>query len=141
MLFSIIYSVDVPEGENVLRFAPPDMADLWQETESDDCYEYGYLGDEWGENGHHRKWCGILDRDQFEHFLNETGLFAENVQTMGSIGAPGFGYGWAPAISFRSDDPDAILSAYVTPLPETRKEGGDERDWDRVRSAVLAVYG
>ena len=34
---------------------------------------------------------------------------------MGSIGAPGFGFGWVPAISFRNDDPDAIQSAYVTP--------------------------
>lgn len=140
MLFSVIYSVDVPEHKDVLDYAPPDVAELWDQTEDDNCYEYGYLEDEW-EHGHHRKWCGILDRDQFEHFLNETGLFAENVETMGSIGAPGFGYGWAPAISFRSDDPDCIQSAYVTPLVETRKNGGTERDWDRVRGAVLAVYG
>ena len=59
---------------------------------------------------------------------------------MGSLGAPGFGYGWAPAILFRGDDPDAIQNAYVTPVPETAKDRLDDRDWDRVRSAVLAVY-
>jgi hypothetical protein len=60
---------------------------------------------------------------------------------MGSLGAPGCGFGLAPAISFISDGPDAIQSAYVTPLPEVRKENCGEGDWDRVRSAVLAVYG
>jgi hypothetical protein len=60
---------------------------------------------------------------------------------MGSLGAPGFGFGWAPAISFRSDDPDAIQNAYVTPIPEVERESCDERDWQRVRGAVLAVYG
>jgi hypothetical protein len=72
--------------------------------------------------------------------VRRCGLVAEDVQTLGSLGAPGFGYGWAPAISFRSDDPDAIQSAYVTPIPEVEKEHFDERDWERVRSAVLAVY-
>ena len=38
------------------------------------------------------------------------------------------------------DHEDAITNAYVTPIPETTKEGGDERDWERVRGAVLSVY-
>ena len=59
---------------------------------------------------------------------------------MGSLGAPGFGIGWAPAISFRSDDPCAIQSAYVSPFPDTRRESCGEKEWDRVRTAVLAVY-
>jgi hypothetical protein len=60
---------------------------------------------------------------------------------MGSIGAPGFGFGWAPAISFTGDEQDAIQSAFVTPLPEVEKDSFDDRDWERVREAVLAVYG
>lgn len=139
MLFSIIYSADVPAEIDVLDYAPPQVNDLWDETEGDGQYEYGYLEGRW-EEGHHRKWCAVLDRDQFSEFVERCGLLAEDVQTMGSIGAPGFGFGWAPAISFRSDDPDAIQSAYVTPLPEVRKESLDERDWERVRGAVLAVY-
>ncbi len=139
MQFSVIYSVDVPADTDVLDFAPPNVAD-WDETEDDDQYEFGYLEGCW-EGGHHRKWCAILDREQFEAFIDHCGLAAERTETMGSLGAPGFGFGWAPAISFNSDDPDAILNAYVTPIPETNKERCDEHDWQRVRGAVLAVYG
>lgn len=139
MLFSVIYSVDVPEDEDVLDFAPPDAKKLWQETEGDEQYEYGYLEGRW-EQGSHRKWCAVLTRDQFDEFVRRCSLSAESTPTLGSIGAPGGGFGWQPAVSFRGDHPDAIQSAFVTPLPETRKQAGDEGDWDRVRSAVLAVY-
>jgi hypothetical protein len=140
MQFSVIYSADVPADTDVLDYAPPHVEELWDETEGDEEYGYGYLEGCW-ENGHHRKWCAILDRQQFEEFLDRCGLTAESTETMGSLGAPGFGFGWAPAISFNSDDPDVILSAYVTPIPETSKEHADERDWKRVRRAVLAAYG
>ncbi len=139
MQFSVIYSADCPADEDISRFAPPDL-DLWDETEDDDQYEYGYLEGCW-EEGHHRKWVAVLNREQFDEFVQQCGLQAEDVQTMGSLGAPGCGFGLAPAISFTSVDPDAIQSAYVTPLPEVSKESCDEGDWDRVRSAVLAVYG
>lgn len=140
MQFSIIYSVDVPVDVDVFDFAPPQVDELWDETEDDDQYEYNYLEGCWTD-GHHRKWCALLNRKQFDEFTQHCGLFAERCETMGSIGAPGFGFGWAPAISFNADNPDAIQSAYVTPLPETRKEALDEHDWERVRGAVLAVYG
>ncbi|HEX6986383.1 MAG TPA: hypothetical protein VF170_13455, partial [Planctomycetaceae bacterium] len=99
-----------------------------------------YLEGAW-ENGRHGKWAALLTREQFDEFVEATGLYAENTETMGSLGAPGFGWGWAPAVSFVSDDPDAIQSAYVTPIPETTRARSDERDWERVRGAVLAVYG
>jgi hypothetical protein len=139
MQFSVIYSADCPADEDINEFAPPDLQ-LWNETEDDDQYEYDYLEGCW-ENGHHRKWCGILSREQFTEFVEHTGLVAEDVETMGSLGAPGFGFGWAPAVSFTADDPCAIQSAYVTPLPDARRESCGESDWNRVRSAVLAVYG
>ena len=138
MQFSVIYSVDTPADVDVLDYAPP-VLDFWDETEDDDQYEYAYLEGRW-EEGHHRKWCALLTREQFDKFVDHCGLVAEDVQTLGSLGAPGCGFGLAPAISFRSDDPDAIQSAYVTPIPETTKEVLDDRDWERVRSAVLAVY-
>jgi len=97
MLFSVIYSADVPGDVDVLDFAPPSL-DLWDETEDDDQYDYG-----------------------------------------GSLGVLGFG--WSPAISSSSDDPEAIQNAYVTPLPEVKRESCGEEDWDRVRSAALSVYG
>lgn len=116
MEFSIIYSIDVPRDVSVRRFNPPtSQRRLWQLTEGDNGYEFGYLEGCWTK-GKHRKWCGILNRDQFDAFLAHTGLFAEDVATMGSIGAPGCGFGLAPAFSFRTDEPDAIQSAYVTPL-------------------------
>ena len=139
MRFSVIYSVDVPHGEDVDAYAPPDLGP-WDQMEGDEGYEYGYLEGPW-EKGHHRKWAGVLTRGEFDRFARRCSLTAEDVRTMGSLGTPGCGYGWAPAVSFRSDDPDAITSAYVTPLPEVSKEGLDDRDWERVRAAVLAVYG
>jgi hypothetical protein len=123
MEFSIIFSIDCPRDVSIGQFNPPKkQRHLWELTEDDRQYEYGYLEGAW-RNGKHRKWCAILDRQQFEEFLDHTGLFAEDVATMGSIGAPGCGYGWAPAFSFRNDDPDAILSAYVTPLASAAEMG------------------
>jgi hypothetical protein len=140
MQFSIIYSVDIPRGERLSRFAPPHVRKFWDRTEGDEQFDLDYLDGDW-KKGHHRKWCAILDREQFEEFVNHCGLFAEDVETMGSLGAPGCGYGLSPAISFRSDDGDAIQSAFVKPMPEVRKKHGDERDWKRIRQAVLSLYG
>lgn len=140
MLFSVIYSVDTTEDDNIDLYAPPHVEDLWDQTEGDDQREFAYLEGAW-ENGQHRKWGAVLDREQFDEFVSALCLYADSTPTMGSIGAPGCGFGISPAISFSRDDPDAILSAYVTPMPETSKEHGDERDWNRVVNAVLAVYG
>lgn len=82
MQFSVIYSVDVPADENVLDYAPPQVEELWDETEDDDQYEYGYLEGSW-EGGHHRKWCAILTREQFEEFIDRCGLTADSTETMG----------------------------------------------------------
>lgn len=140
MQFSVIYSVDTPADVDPLDYAPPQVGKLWDQTEGDGQFEYGYLEGRW-EGGHHRKWVAVLTRVQFDQFTRRTGLTAEDVRTMGSIGPPGLGCGWAPAISFNGDDPDAIQNAYVTPLPEVEKDRLDDRDWERVRGAVLAVYG
>ena len=56
MQFSVIYSVDVPNDIEVLNFAPPKAEELWDETEGDEEFGYGYLDGIW-EGGHHRKWC------------------------------------------------------------------------------------
>jgi len=139
MRFSVIYSADVPEGISIKDYAPPQVGRLWSLTEGDDQFEYGYLEGRW-EKGKHRKWVALLTRKQFDAFIDKLGLYAERTETMGSLGAPGFGFGWSPAISFNGDHEDAILNAYVTPIPQTTKAGGDEHDWKRVRQAVLSVY-
>lgn len=93
--------------------------------------EYGYLKGCW-ENGTHRKWCVILDRQQFDEFVEHRCLSTESTETMGSLGAPGFG--WVPpAIRFISHDSDAMQGAYVTPIPEAKREACGDRDWDRFR--------
>jgi hypothetical protein len=139
MLFSVIYSFDVPQGVSIKPYTPPQRS-LWTRTEGNEQFEYGYLEGRWT-TGLHRKWTALLTRKQFDAFVGKLGLVAENVETMGSLGAPGFGCGWSPAISFNADDEDAILNAYVTPIPEVEKASYDERDWQRVREAVLSVYG
>lgn len=140
MLFSVIFSADVPSNVSIKEYAPPNVRRLWTLTEGDEQYEYSYLEGRW-EKGRHRKWTAILNRKQFDNFVSKLGLVAEDVQTMGSLGAPGFGFGWSPAVSFNGDDEDAILNAYVTPIPEVEKESYDERDWQRIRQAILNVYG
>ncbi len=135
MQFSVVYSVDVPADSDVLGFAPPDVVN-WHETEDDDQFGFGYLEGCW-EGGHHRKWCAILDREQFENFVEHCGLVAKST----GLGVPGCGLGWAPSISFTSVDSAALKSAYVTPFPKTNKQPLDRNDWKRVRRAVLAVYG
>lgn len=139
MQFSVIYSVDLPREVSVKDYVPPQAGWLWTLTERDDQYEYGYLEGRW-EQGKHRKWVALLTRQQFDAFVQKVGLYAEDVETMGSLGAPGFGFGWSPAISFSGSHEEAIVNAYVTPIPETRKARSDVRDWERVRRAVLSVY-
>lgn len=116
MQLSVIYSIDTPRDVSIAQFNPPkSQKRVWQLTENDSGYEFGYLEGRWTK-GKHRKWCALLTREQFDDFIDHTNLFAEDVATMGSLGAPGCGFGWAPAFSFRIDDPDCIANAYVTPL-------------------------
>jgi hypothetical protein len=140
MQFSVIYSVDCPADCDALDYAPPRVDELWDQTEGDEQYGLSYLDGCW-ENGHHRKWCALHDQEQFDEFVTHCGLTADSTETMGSLGAPGFGFGWSPAISFESSDADALLNAYVTPIRETNKKRANEHDWKRVKDAVLAMYG
>lgn len=140
MRFSIIYSVDTPQDVDIEQFAPPHAQEVWQQTENDEQYDYDYLEGCWV-NGSHRKWAAILDRQQFDEFVEQCGLTADETETMGSLGAPGFGFGWAPAVNFTCDDCDAIKSAYVTPVPDIDRTELTERDWERLRRATLSVYG
>ncbi len=112
MLFSVIYSADTPADVNIDDHAPPQVDELWEMTEDDGQFEYEHLGSDWV-GGHHRKWCGILTREQFDDFIDKTGLSAEHCETMGSIRASGFGFGWAPAISFTGADYLAIPAVHT----------------------------
>ena len=61
MQFSVIYSVDIPQGISIKNFAPPQVGRLWTLTEGDQQYEYSYLEGRW-EKGRHRKWTALLNR-------------------------------------------------------------------------------
>lgn len=153
MIFSVIYEVDTSESVDIQDYYPPkdQLEELWTCTESSDGEsERSYLGGCW-EEGAHRKWCALLTRKQFEEFLSETGLVADDTETMGSLGAPGMGFGCAPAILFDGDEYSAFAHAYVTPIPTVHTmeqfdnprptfKGFDERAWERVRRVVIDTY-
>lgn len=159
MQFSVIYDANCPRSQTIRDLAPPSlnvrvkgddgkMYRLWQQTEGDDSRDYEYLGGEW-EKHKHRKWCAILNAKQFREFVDQCGLQAEACETMGSLGAPGFGFGWAPAISFRSGNGE-LCDAYVTPMPDklmaSRQRRGVERpfsdeEWERIKACIMRAFG
>jgi len=147
MQFSIIYSVDCHSEADLRDFLPRrEIREQMDQTEDDEQYDYDYLEGVW-EGGHHIKLTGILDEDQFAKFLQDTGMVAQEIETMGSIGAPGFGFGWAPAICFEPSpdcgDHDSIRNAYVTPAPDSDEENEhmSEAGWDAIKDEILARYG
>ena len=139
--FYVIYSADWgPEDYNghtnhELYFRP------WKDDESDKdlwyCTEDGES--EWDELGltEHRKWVTVdpITREQFDAFIHQTCLQAQDVQTLGSL----TDRGWMPAVSFDGSTSSEIVDAYVTPLVESKTLGDD--DWDRLYNAVVSVYG
>jgi hypothetical protein len=127
--FSVIYSVDVPKNMSIIPHMPCNRKP-WNRTERDD------------QECKHRKLCALLTQRQFDRFVDDLGLQADETETMGSLGAPGFGVGWSPAISFTSGGQDIYCNAYVTPIPDD-EEGytNDEEGWKKVRSDILERYG
>jgi hypothetical protein len=43
MLFSVIYSADVPSNVSIRDYAPPSVRRLWTLTEGDSQFEYSFL--------------------------------------------------------------------------------------------------
>jgi len=144
MEFSVIYSVDAHENAGSPESYKPIAGD-WKETEASEGEdtEYAYLGGGWAK-GWHRKWCALLSREDFESFLDQSGLVMSDTDTLGMIGGPGFGIGWAPAFSFDSDDYDMIRNAYVCPIPRSEVKSGvsqTEESWNRLKRQMLKAYG
>ncbi len=74
MLFSVIYSVDVPSGVSIRSFMPRrSLQRIMDCTEGDEEYEYDYLEGCW-EKGKHRKLVGFLVRPHFEALIEDLGL-------------------------------------------------------------------
>ena len=147
MVFSVIYQADIPPDECVDTFRPG-PARLWSLTEQEDHAESPWPEGSAPESCKHRKWCALLTRDQFNDFLGRVPIYPQDVETGGSLGAPGCGFSLAPAIAFSEVVGYAVLDAYVTPIPIARRPADlstfdrqfTARDWHRVRRAVLRVY-
>jgi len=129
-----------------------DGEEIWSCTEGDEEYALPDMleDDELPEGsppGRHRKYCAILTKAQFLEFIDQCGLMASSTPTAGSLGAPGFGVGWAPAIAFTTESSEHDACAYVTPLccgadgRPIRAAGCNERDWERVRRVLIGRYG
>jgi len=142
MKFSIIYSFDISKEQSVEDFHPPHRRKLWDITEDqpeDD-------------DSKHRKLIAVLDRKQFEEFIDHVCIHYEEIDTMGSIGAVGpwpF-YHLVPAFSFHDYDRGCYIGAYVTPYPDfLEKEGRpcseeihiwSEANWNRMKRAMKELY-
>lgn len=139
MLFSVIYDFKCDRDVSVRTLYPTnfrkvrDGQRIWWITEKD------YDPESFSKQ---RKLCAVLTKKEFEQFLSDCNLYPENARTMGSIGAPGLGFGCSPAISFTGVcDEYMDTGAYVTPIPEVnRKNGFTERDWERLRKVIIERY-
>jgi hypothetical protein len=150
MRYVVILSLDVPQGVKVSgcegwTAAVPRCMKL---TECDNKQsEYQYLEGAWAKGGKHRKWYGEVSQKQFDRLVEVFGLVADSCETMGSMTYEGI----LPAISFNGEYeyPLAIISAYVTPMPEcVRKSDNAWRSneshnnmWERVKGVLMRKYG
>lgn len=145
MRFFVVFSVDCAHG--IDNWDPNTETTKWDLTENEkseyDCFETLGEDEEPEEGGFHRKYIADLSREEFDAFVNRMGLHAEAIETMGTLGP----MGWTPAISFDSDETNVILNAYVTPFPDKVPVSSfwtDERQnraWERIKRAVVSVYG
>ena len=88
----------------------------------------------------HRKLCGVLNFEEIENFMWDTGLFYEDVETMGSITE----IGWLPSFSFNDEERDCI--AYVSPLVceieiETMSETRKRDFWENLKEGMKKRWG
>jgi hypothetical protein len=139
--FFLILSVDIPRSLKIGDFMPSKkIRRKLQQTEDDSSYEYDYLEGEWSK-GKHRKLVGELNKQDFIQLSEDLDLISEDVQTMGMI----TGEGHYPAISMRSDSPEAITSCYVCPIPDVEPYAKDadqeERIWNRLTRAFHSQFG
>lgn len=134
--YSVIYSFDCASDRSVNEYKP--RSRQFKQSEGDGNYEGPW------KKGKHRKYGAMLTAAEFRLFIDDTCLAAEDVETMGSIGAPGFGFGWAPAISFNYSDHAVYANAYVTPIPKGDPPETEEEStalWEEIRRVVIEAYG
>ena len=136
MRFFIVLSVDIPASESVGDHVPSKRIRRKLElTERDSDYRCEYI---WSK-GKHRKYVGILSKDEFEDLLFELDMTADS-RDAGSFKFRGMLF---PLILFSSDVEDSIVEMIVQPLPRPgrkRKNCDEMATWKRVRCAVIKQY-
>lgn len=145
MKYGVIYSFDTTAKNSVAQFYPRDLK-LFKTTEGDEQANYEEV---FGPKSKHRKLVSkdLLTQKQFDRFVRDLCLCAEDIETMGSLTGGAWGLGWVvPAVSFNDySGQDYMANAYVTPVPDVEllREPDDERmerAWQRVRRAVINKY-
>lgn len=142
MKFYVIYSFDIMSDMSVKALQPPNVK-AWELTETDDSYDYDYLGPEY-ENGKHRKYCRLMGKEAFHRFISDQCLYMSDVNTIGSITE----FGHLPAFSFDGNTDEQWIinqNAYVTPLPEALEgkkfdKSLNEKNWQLLKKALLNLY-
>lgn len=139
MQFYVIYSFDITSDMSIKSLRPPNVK-AWELTETDDSYDYDYLGYEY-ENGKHRKYCRLMSKEAFIRFIEDQCLYMQDIDTMGSITE----YGHLPAFSFDGEPDEQWIinqNAYVTPLPDV---GSDKamtpKNWNLLKQSLLNLFG
>jgi hypothetical protein len=144
MTFGVILSIDCVKKRDIESYMPSaELLEQMDKTEGDESFEYDYLEGPW-EGGHHVKLVCLIDEKDFNCLVKEMGLYADDTETEGIIGAPWTpsGFGWAPAMNFDGEDFEAIINAYVTPFPANKKRKElTEKEWEKTRKKVLKKYG
>lgn len=150
MQFGVIYTAEAERLRPHIKPPPSQLnRKLWKRTEKGQSESIP----SWKAG----KWIACLTLRQFRSFVNHCGIFAEKTETEGSLGCPlpngEICYGILPAISFRDDERDRMLNAYVTPFPEPGDEALvpglvlpkgerviDEDGWQLIRRWILETW-
>lgn len=70
-LHYVILSVDaMPDTHGDHLCLQPPKVGTWTQTEDDELYEFGYLGEE-HKDGKHRKWVAELTEEEFDRWLDD----------------------------------------------------------------------
>lgn len=136
--YYVILTVDCVREESIVNWLPRRSVRRQMDlTEGNEQGDYDYLGEDW-ENHKHRKLVGLLSQSQFDRLVEDCDLYADDIETMGSLTE----LGWLPAISFNGEsgyyDDIVFTSAYVTPVVEDKTLTDD--DWSKIRQLVLENY-
>lgn len=121
--YYVIYTV---ESDVIKPYQPPCRMRI---TERD--YDTYYFNKQ-------RKYVGELTYKQFEKLVDKVDLWMDSTKTMGSLTE----FGHIPAHSFNSNDRDALLDAYVTPITnfDLPNDGQDEL-WEEIKQLMLKKWG